>query len=88
VDLITGMNKYGEEVPYQYRIYQGPHCMDLEAMKPSEMNNRIEEKHADWVCYTAKVGQAPGVLPYEKNNIVILLVGENISSCPSSNFQE
>ena len=42
----------------------------------------------DWVCYTVEAGQGLKVLAYEKNNIVILLVEENLLSCPSSNFQE
>ena len=42
----------------------------------------------DWVYYKIEVGQAPRALPFEKNNIVILSVGENLYTCSSSNFQE
>jgi hypothetical protein len=54
-----GRNKYGEELPYQYRICQCPHCIDLEVIKPSEMNNHVEEKHADFLqCKRCRIRYA------------------------------
>jgi hypothetical protein len=44
-------NKYGKEVPNQYRICQYSCRMDLEDMKPLEMNNYVEEKHVDFLSF-------------------------------------
>ena len=57
VDLIMGMNNYGKVMLYQYRIYRCSYCMDLEAIKPSEMNNHVEEKHVNFLqCKKCGIG--------------------------------